>query len=99
MTWIETVLLLLGGAAVLAVLGPQRKHININPPPTYAKPPPPPPPPPVHNHQRKQEDTMDKGVFGKYMLSKANGNHLDPAAIDGPDGSNAEFGVSTQTND
>ena len=42
---------------------------------------------------------MDKGVFGKYMLSKANGNPLDPAAIDGPDGSNAEFGVSTQTND
>lgn len=51
MTTLETVLLLIGCAAVLAVLGPQRKRTNTNPPPTFPKPPPPPAPPPVRNHR------------------------------------------------
>ena len=49
MTWTETVLLLIGCAAVLAVLGPQRKRTNINPPPTHPRPPPPPAPPAVRH--------------------------------------------------
>lgn len=41
----EWMFLLLGFAAALAVLGPQRKRGNSNPPPTGAKPPAPPAPP------------------------------------------------------
>jgi hypothetical protein len=52
MTLTETVLLLIGCAAVLAVLGPQRKRTNTNQPPTYPRPPAPPAPPMVRNHRR-----------------------------------------------
>ncbi len=58
MTWTETVLLLIGCAAALAVLGPQRKRTNTNPPPTYPKPPAPPAPPPVRNYRRTDMDTL-----------------------------------------
>jgi hypothetical protein len=58
MTWLETSLLLLGVAAALAVLGPQKKRININPRPTYPKPAAPPAPPPVRNTRKTDMETM-----------------------------------------
>jgi hypothetical protein len=58
MTTLETVLLLIGCAAALAVLGPQRKRSNTNPPPTYPRPPAPPAPPPVRNSRRTDMDTL-----------------------------------------
>jgi hypothetical protein len=60
MTITETVLLLIGCAAVLAVLGPQRKRTNINPPPTFPRPPPPPAPPPVRNHRNADKISIWK---------------------------------------
>lgn len=69
MTWTETVLLLLGCTAALAVLGPQRKRINTNQPPTYARPPAPPAPPPVRNYRRKQD--MDTLTITKPQLEAA----------------------------
>jgi hypothetical protein len=58
MTTLETVLLLIGCAAVLAVLGPQRKRINTNTPPTYPRPPAPPAPPPARNPRRTDMETL-----------------------------------------
>jgi hypothetical protein len=58
MTTLETALLLIGCAAVLAVLGPQRKRTNTNPPPTYPRPPAPPAPPMVRNHRRTDMETL-----------------------------------------
>lgn len=58
MQWTETALLLIGCAAVLAVLGPQRKHINTNPTPTWPRPPAPPAPPAVRNHRRTDMETL-----------------------------------------
>lgn len=51
MTALETALLLIGCAAALAVLGPQRTRTNRNPPPIYPRPPAPPAPPLVRNHR------------------------------------------------
>jgi hypothetical protein len=58
MQWIDTALLLIGCAAVLAVLGPQRKRINTNPPPTWPRPPAPPAPPAVRNDRRNDMETL-----------------------------------------
>lgn len=58
MTWLETSLMMLGAAAALAVLGPQRNRINTNPRPTYPKPAAPPAPPPVRNRGKTDMDTM-----------------------------------------
>lgn len=58
MTWIEAALLLVCCAAALAVLGPQHKRTNTNPPPTYPRPLAPPAPPMVRNHQRTDMETL-----------------------------------------
>lgn len=58
MQWLDSTLLLIGCAAVLAVLGPQRKRINTNPPPTWPRPPAPPAPPAVRNHRRTDMETL-----------------------------------------
>lgn len=68
MTWLETSILLLGAAAALAVLGPQRKRININPLPTYPKPAAPPAPPPVRNRGKTDMGTM---TITKIQLEEA----------------------------
>lgn len=65
MTWLETSILLLGVAAALAVLAPQRKRININPRPNYPKPAAPPAPPPVRNIRKTD---MDKITITKSQL-------------------------------
>lgn len=69
MTTLETFLLLIGCAAALAVLGPQLKRSNTNPPPTYPRPPAPPAPPPVRNYRRKQD--MDTLTITKPQLEAA----------------------------
>lgn len=58
MTLTETAMLLIGFAAVLAVLGPQRKRTNTNRRQTHKRPPAPPAPPAVHNHKRTDMETL-----------------------------------------
>jgi hypothetical protein len=56
--WIESLVLLIFCAAAVAVLGPQCRCANTNPPPAYPRPPAPPAPPTVRNYRRTKEVDM-----------------------------------------